>query len=111
MTVAVPWHAVSKMCAGDGRPGETSWVEDVPGDESTDADPCMGGVEVGYDASSHIWPEDGGVTSDGLMMLSALSIEPFTLSFLLNGRNLHSFRERASNSGTSVARLRRSRSF
>ena len=99
------------MCGRDGRRGGNSCAEDVSGEESSDADPCMGGDDVAYDASSHIWPEDGGVGSAGLIMLSALSIERFTLSFLSNGRKSHSFREGASSSGASVARSRRSRSF
>ena len=61
----------------------------MSGEDSSDADPCMGGDAVAYDASSHVCPEDGGVGSEGLIMLSALSIERFTLSILSVGLKSH----------------------
>ena len=93
------------MCGSDGRLGGNSCAVEVAGEEPDEPD----------SAASSEGPEDGRGDIDGLSMLSALSMECFTLSFFSN--TLHSkLSRRDAGSGSrwgnlSTSRSRRSLSF
>ena len=98
------------MWGRDGRRGGSSSAMDVSGEYWTGAAPGMGGGDVVYDASCKNGLTEESVGSVGRSLLSALSIERLTLTFLSN--TLHSRLSKCdtfSGAGTGWSRVSRSR--